>query len=110
MEIADVRVENQLKTTALSSVPLEMSNVGIRVFDVEGDQTISDSLYPFCNVADVEIIDNLRLKSKQKLPGTLPTCELLENSYCVNTGTADKPKLVIYPSKYLQEIQGLREK
>ena len=41
----------------------------------------------------------MRIKSKQKLPGTLPTCDLLENSYCVNTDTADKPKLVIYPSK-----------
>ena len=54
-----MRVENQLKTTASSTVPWEMSNVGMRIFDVEGDQTISDSLYPFGDVSHIKIIENL---------------------------------------------------
>ena len=49
-EISDVWVESQLKTTTTSSVPLQMSNVGIRMFDCEGDMTILDRIYPVNNI------------------------------------------------------------
>ena len=51
-DVMDVRVENQLKTTQNSSVPLEMSNIGLRFFDVEGDQLISDVCYPLVDSDD----------------------------------------------------------
>ena len=80
-EISDVRFENQLKTTTTSSVPLQMSNLGIRMFDCEGDMTISDRLYPLNNITDLVVIQNLKKSSRVKLPGTLPTIDLVENSY-----------------------------
>ena len=80
-EISDVKVENQLKTTTTTSVPLQMSNVGIRMFDGEGDMTISDRIYPLNNITDLVVMQNLKNKSKVKLPGTFPTIDLVENSY-----------------------------
>ena len=55
-----VRVENQLKTTTTTSVPLQMSNVGIRMFDGEGDMAISDRIYPLNNITDLVVIQNLK--------------------------------------------------
>ena len=89
-EISDVRVENQLKTTTTTSVPLQMSNVGIRMFDGEGDMTISDRIYPLNNVTDLVTIQNLKNKSRVKLPGTLPTIDLVENSYLYKEGDDNK--------------------
>ena len=89
-EISDVRVENQLKTTTTTSVPLQMSNVSIRMFDGEGDMTISDRIYPLNNITDLVVIQNLKNKSKVKLPGTLPTIDLVENSYLYKDKDEDK--------------------
>ena len=59
-EISDVWVESQLKTTTTSSVPLQISNVGIRMFDCEGDMTSLDRIYPRNNITDLVTIQNLQ--------------------------------------------------
>ena len=89
-EISDVRVENQLKTSTTTSVPLQMSNVGTRMVDGEGDMTISDRIYPLNNITDFVVIQNLKNKSRVKLPGTLPTIPMVENSYLYKDKDEDK--------------------
>ena len=80
VEVLDVRVENQLKTTQNSTVPLEMSNVGIRFFDVADDQLISDCMYPLFDSEDYKKILDMKLKSADETPTPLPEVRLLENS------------------------------
>ena len=67
-----------------------MSNVGIRMFDGEGDMTISDRIYPLNNITDLVVIQNLKNKSRAKLPGTLPTIDLVENSYLYKEKDSEK--------------------
>ena len=51
------------------------------MFGCEGDMTISDIIYPLNDVVDLVTIQNLKKNSRVKLPGTLPTIDLVENSY-----------------------------
>ena len=95
VEVLDVRVENQLKTTQNSTVPLEMSNVGIHFFDVGDDQLISDPIYPLADADDYKKILGMKLKSADKTPAPLPEIRLLENSLFFDD-SAGKPGTTRY--------------
>ena len=51
--------------------------------------TSTNRIYPLANVTDSVTIQQLKINSKKKLPGTLLTLKLFENSYLYNDGKTD---------------------
>ena len=83
--ITDVRPQAELKLTATASTPLNLHDIGMRVFDMEGDMTQTDRLYPYSQTADYNVFKTLRTSSRTCKHAPVPPMRggLMENLFMV---------------------------